>query len=114
MNDAKQALRDLTQDIARGFVPPPSVAYASRTESFEVSSSDVDRIVTRRLHQLQEGFWVNMDCAKPGWYITIDMRGRGSDIDEYVAPYDDPRFALPRAAYELRKALEQRAAKGKP
>jgi hypothetical protein len=42
---------------------------------------------------------------KPGWYTTVDMQGRGSDIDVWLAEPDDPRFEVVRLARALSEAL---------
>lgn len=39
-------------------------------------------------------------------YRTIDMQGRGSDVDEYVGEINDPKFERQMLAYRLLKVLE--------
>lgn len=106
-NDEYLAAKE--RDNASGVIPYPHDSAVDHVQRLTVSAKDVERMFFARLHYLRGGLWVDTDeHGGRWWYRTIDMQGHGSDIDERLAPYDDPRFDLERAVYELEQILKQR------
>jgi hypothetical protein len=106
----RDEIKAMLEELERGEIPPSHRSRVEFVQYHEISQGDVDRIFHERLKRLQGAFWYNdrptRKSDSPGWYTTYDMQGHGSDIDEFVAPYDDPRFKVVRAAYELAQALK--------
>lgn len=114
-DDIAETLNRLERDKQNGVVAPSHRSRVEFVQYHEINQGDVDRIFRERLSNLTEGFWciragesTRAGDRKPGWYTTFDMQGRGSDVDEWVAEYNDPRFDVIRAAYELQRALQNR------
>jgi hypothetical protein len=81
--------------------------------SIEISKSTEAQIFNGFLHRLMDELWVlessEADKYRPaGIYKTIDMQGRGSDVDELVTKnIDDPKYAVQVAAFRLHYILMQ-------
>jgi hypothetical protein len=81
--------------------------------SIEISKSTEAQIFNGFLHKLMDELWVlepsEADKYRPaGIYKTIDMQGRGSDVDELITKdLDDPKYVVQVAAFRLHYILMQ-------
>jgi len=78
-----------------------------------ITDAQVQRIFRGELDRLTEDYWIIEESdakkwvqQKAGIYKTLDMQGRGSDIDEWVAELDDPKFVIQVAACRLENLLK--------
>ena len=105
------ALKQKHRERLSGQLPPPAAHRVPYTQYVELAPSTIDELFLIRLRSLRGPYWYrdggNHD-GEDGWYITIDMQGRGSDVDSFVAPYDHPDFALERLCHELEQELKVR------